>query len=155
MTSYPKKNHMARDDDFSAPTKRLIAKRSAYCCAYPSCFAPTSGPAFNDDAAVSIGEAAHICAASPNGPRYDETTSSEERQDAENGIWMCRTHAALIDRDEDRFTIDLLREWKYAAEDRAMRTLGQPRGFASGSVGTLGARHPSTLYGGNDNSDPC
>ena len=28
----------------------------------------------------------------------------EERAGYENGIWMCRTHVALIDRDEKYFT---------------------------------------------------
>lgn len=122
-----------RNDDFTLPTKRLIAARSGFACAYPNCFAPTSGPA-EDGSSVSIGEAAHITAAQPNGPRFDPSLSEEQRRDAENGIWMCRTHAALIDRDVARFTTDLLRDWKYEAEDRAMRMLGQPRGCASGRL---------------------
>ncbi len=120
-------------NDFTLPTKRLIAARSGFVCAYPNCFAPTSGPA-EDGSSVNIGEAAHITGAQPKGPRFDSSLTEEQRRDAENGIWMCRTHAALIDRDVTRFPTDLLRDWKYEAEDRAMRMLGQPRGCASGTL---------------------
>ena len=60
---------MARDDDLIAPTKRLIASRAGYLCSLPNCFAPTSGLALDEQRAVNIGEAAHITAAQPNGPR--------------------------------------------------------------------------------------
>ena len=128
---------MPRDDDFSAATKRLIAQRSGYMCAFPSCLAPTAGPGLDPKLSVNIGEATHITAASKGRPRYDESLTSEERQDAENGIWMCRTHAALIDRDIDRYPADLLRDWKYEAEGRAMRVLGQPSGCAQGLIATV------------------
>ena len=36
-----------------------------------------------------------------------------------NGIWMCRTHAALIDRDEKYFTVEMLKSWKEDAEKNA------------------------------------
>ncbi|QEF98102.1 hypothetical protein Mal15_21490 [Stieleria maiorica] len=127
---------MARDD-FSAPTKRTIAQRSGYVCAYPNCLAPTSGPALDGESAVNIGVAAHICAASENGPRYDPTMTEQERADAENGIWMCANHSTLIDRDDDKYTVDVLRDWKYEAEDRAMKMLGQPRGCAKGSLASV------------------
>jgi hypothetical protein len=58
----------------------------------------------------------------------------EERVDAENGIWMCGTHASLIDRDDVRFTVEQIRNWKYDSEDRAMRMLGQQQGCAQGRL---------------------
>ena len=135
---------MARDDDFSAATKRLIAQRAGYVCAFPNCLAPTSGPAVDDNRAVNVGEAAHITAASENGPRYDATLTSEQRQDADNGIWMCSTHATLIDRDVDRYPTELLLEWKSASEDRAMKMLGQPKGCSQGKIATVS---PATQLG--------
>ena len=65
---------------------------------------------------VNIGTAAHICAAAPGGPRYDNSMSTAERSSAENGIWMCRDHGKAIDSDEKHFTTHLLREWKRQAE---------------------------------------
>ncbi len=135
---------MARDDDFSAQTKRLIAQRAGYMCAYPNCMAPTSGPAKDGSRAVNVGEAAHITAASENGPRFDPSLTPEERQDAKNGIWMCSTHATLIDRDVVRYPTELLRDWKFESEDRAMKMLGQPKGCSQGKIATVS---PATRLG--------
>ncbi|MDY0166053.1 MAG: hypothetical protein RBS80_05885 [Thermoguttaceae bacterium] len=128
---------MARDDDFSAPTKRLIAQRAGYVCAYPNCMAPTSGPSLDGIRSVNVGEAAHITGASENGPRFDASLTPEGRQDADNGIWMCATHATLIDRDVARYPTELLREWKCESENRAMKMLGQPKGCSQGRLATV------------------
>lgn len=69
---------MARDD-FKEPTKRLIAERSGYVCAFPNCLAPTFGPAMDGSRSVNVGVAAHITAASVGGPRYDASTTAEQR----------------------------------------------------------------------------
>jgi hypothetical protein len=61
-----------------------------------------------------IGKAAHIHAAAP-GPgarRYLASMSSEERSHITNAIWLCATHADLIDRDEVTYTADVLRAMK-------------------------------------------
>lgn len=74
---------------------------------------------------VNVGQAAHITAAAP-GPgakRYDPTLTKEERRAANNGIWLCQLCAKLIDTDEARFTVYLLREWKQDAEERAFRDI--------------------------------
>lgn len=45
---------------------------------------------------------------------------------ADNGIWMCRTHAALIDRDEKYFTVEMFKKWKEDVEREAgNRLIGQ------------------------------
>lgn len=72
---------------------------------------------------VSIGEAAHICAASPGGKRYDNSMSPEQRSSYENGIWLCRNCAAMIDRDEDYYTVDMLHMWKQLAELEASKNI--------------------------------
>jgi hypothetical protein len=83
---------------------------------------------------VNLGEAAHITAAQPNGPRYDPSLKPEQRRDAENGIWLCAIHASLVDRDEARFPVGLLQTWKGDAEHRAMKMLGKPTSCATGSI---------------------
>jgi hypothetical protein len=124
-------------DDFNQPTKRLIAERCGYVCAYPNCLAPTYGPAVDETRSVNIGVAAHITAAAKGGPRYDSSLSAEERSGPENGIWLCSTHAALIDRDVDRFPAYELHNWKSEIEHRAMKMLGQPRGCAASKLATV------------------
>jgi len=127
---------MARDD-FKEPTKRLIAERSGYVCAFPNCLAPTFGPAMDGSRSVNVGVAAHITAASVGGPRYDASTTAEQRACEDNGIWLCSTHASLIDRDVDRFTTPVLQDWKYEIENRAMKKLGQPQGCATCKLATV------------------
>ncbi|VTR91847.1 Uncharacterized protein OS=Candidatus Methylomirabilis oxyfera GN=DAMO_2872 PE=4 SV=1 [Gemmata massiliana] len=125
---------MKRDDDFPAATKRLLAARAGHVCSCPECMAPTSGPALNDAQPVNLGDAAHITAASPKGPRYDATLSPDQRSDADNGIWLCKIHAAVVDRDETRYPVNLLRAWKEEAERRALKVLGKPTSCATGNI---------------------
>ena len=127
---------MARDD-FKEATKRLIAERCGYVCAYPNCLAPTYGPAVDQARSVNIGVAAHISAAAEGGPRYDPSLTPDGRSGEENGIWLCSTHAALIDRDVDRFPTHELHNWKSEIENRAMKMLGQPRGCAVCKLATV------------------
>lgn len=117
---------MARDD-FSRQTIDRMAKRAGMRCSNPDCRSPTSGPAAAPTDVTNTGVAAHICAASLGGPRYDGDMAPEERSAITNGIWLCQNHAKLVDDDEIAFPVSLLREWKEVAEHIAALEL---RGFA-------------------------
>jgi hypothetical protein len=106
-------------DEFSADVKDILARRAGIRCSNPDCRRPSSGPRDAPDKAVNIGVAAHITAATPGGPRYDESLSSEGRKAIENGIWLCQNCAKLIDNDAERFTTNILRRWKSLAEEAA------------------------------------
>ena len=112
-------------DDFTSATKDLLAKRVGFKCSNPGCRQPTSGPQADPSGAVNIGVAAHITAASPDGPRYDATLTPELRRATDNGIWLCQTDAKLVDNDAVRYTVDSLRDWKARAEEAAARELEQ------------------------------
>lgn len=102
-------------DDFLPSTKEKAAKRSAYRCAF--CGKPTIGPSFENNEAVSnTGVAAHICAAAPGGKRYDPNMTPEQRKSIDNCVWMCQTHAHLIDTDEVKYSVAVLKEMKQKAE---------------------------------------
>ena len=117
---------MARDD-FTAPTKTQLAKRVGSLCSNPSCRAPTSGPTKGEsDRSVNVGVAAHICAASKNGPRFDPAMASSERMAIGNGIWLCAGCAKKIDDDPAHYTVTMLRRWKREAEEEAHRAVGRP-----------------------------
>jgi hypothetical protein len=118
-------------DDFSPATKELLAKRVGYRCSNPECRQPTSGPQEDPAGAINVGVAAHITAASPNGPRYDASLTSEQRCSAQNGVWVCQTCAKLVDNDESRYSVEALKEWKRVAELAAVRALEQRRSAAS------------------------
>lgn len=69
-------------------------------CSNPNCRRETKGPHSNPQKRVSIGEAAHITAAAEGGPRYNPDLTPEERSSIENGIWLCKSCARMIDSDE-------------------------------------------------------
>lgn len=108
-------------DDFNKKTKDLLASRVGHRCSNPNCRKLTCGPSKeNNNTAVSnIGVAAHICAASAGGPRYDKNMTEEKRKSFNNGIWLCSSCASLIDRDVENYTIDKLKKWKEDAEKAA------------------------------------
>ncbi len=107
-------------DDFSQKTKELLSKRVGNRCSNPNCRQLTSGPREDPEKALNVGVAAHITAASPEGPRYDATISSEERSSAKNGIWLCQKCAKLVDNDPSRYNIEILVNWKADAESAAL-----------------------------------
>lgn len=96
-------------DDFTRQTKRILADRVAWRCSVPGCSRVTIGPKGGDATkAMNVGEAAHINGASPQGPRPDPLMSAEERKSLDNGIWMCRHHARLIDADSSEYSASTL-----------------------------------------------
>lgn len=111
-------------DNFTDETKRRAAGRVAYRCSFPGCSNATIGASAKGSNEISsIGVAAHICAAAPGGPRYDKNMTAEKRKSVENCIWMCQTHAKLIDTDEKTYTVELLKQWKTDAEAAASAAL--------------------------------
>ena len=106
-------------DDFTKKTKELLAHRAAYRCSKPDCGVPTRGAASDDKGTINIGVAAHITAASSEGPRYDPSLTSEERKDHSNGIWLCENHGKLVDSDKYHFTVEELFSWKRIAARRS------------------------------------
>jgi hypothetical protein len=74
-------------------------------------------------AVASTGEAAHIHAASPGGKRYLASMTKEQRTHIDNAIWMCGTHATLIDQDEVTYPAQKLVAWKREHEDRVAAEL--------------------------------
>jgi len=112
-------------DEFTRTTKENLARRVGHRCSNPNCRQLTSGPQENPDSTINIGVAAHISAASPGGTRYDRNMSSEQRKSIENGMWLCQNCAKLVDNDEERYNVKLLREWKASAEQRALHEIEQ------------------------------
>ena len=129
----------ARYDDFKQPTIKALAGRAGYRCSIPGCRRATVGPKQGDlQAAMTTGKAAHITAASLNGPRYDPRLSPEERRDISNGLWACGTCADIIDRDELNYSVETLRQFKQLVEKEAHEALFGP---------STAPAEPTTLVG--------
>lgn len=118
---------MARSDDFTKAVQDELAFRVNCRCSNPRCRRPTTGPMLEEEGHVRLGEAAHICAASSNGPRYDASMTSKERKSAANGIWLCRNCHKMVDRDVKRYPVEKLRQWKQMAEEQAYQELENTR----------------------------
>ena len=122
-------------DDFTKSTIDKAAKRVGYRCSCPSCRVATVGPSDESESKTSIiGEASHICAAAPGGPRFDPTMTPEERKHISNCIWLCKNHARLIDTDVKKYTVEVLRTWKKDAEAFANAELGSDKRSDKGST---------------------
>jgi len=113
-------------DNFTASTKKALANRVSHKCSNPMCRRDTSGPHHDPNRSISIGVAAHITAASVGGPRFDSSLNPKIRSSVDNGIWLCQSCAKLIDSDEIRFPVDLLKEWKLWAENEASASIIKP-----------------------------
>lgn len=132
-------------DEFSPNTRTALALRANYKCSFTDCGIPTSGP--NDsspDGVTKIGVAAHIHAASPLGPRYLPSMSSDERKSISNGIWLCPTHSTLIDRDTTKYTADFLREMKATHENQ---TQSEMSGLKKANIDLI-ALSPELVFSG-------
>lgn len=114
-------------DLFSARVKDLLAQRAGYRCSFPNCGALTIGPHTESEKVVNTGVAAHITAASPGGPRYDASRTPEQRASSHNGIWLCGTHAHLVDTDVIRFTTARLQQYR---SDHELRVRLEQSGLA-------------------------
>ncbi|MDO8142925.1 MAG: hypothetical protein Q6358_15615 [Candidatus Brocadiales bacterium] len=110
-------------DDFPVTIKDVLAKRVGFRCSNSDCRQPTSGPQTDPSKAVNVGVAAHITAASPQGPRYDPVLTPEERSSINNGIWLCQICAKLVDNDSSRYRAETLKAWKREAEEAAIKEL--------------------------------
>ena len=108
-------------DNFTEKVRNQIGKRAGWLCSAPFCRRHTDGSNLEGDGEFSVGVAAHICAAAPNGPRYDASMTPEQRRSADNGIWLCQDHARAIDSDPAAFSVDCLRGWKLQAQHDSFR----------------------------------
>ena len=140
-----------RRNDFSRATKRMLADRVGHVCSCPNCRAPTSGPQLIPGKSVVAGDAAHITAASPKGPRYNHSLTPDERRHYNNGIWLCVNHARIVDQDKSRYTEGVLRRWKADAEAEAQKRFGRPQVSAEG----IPSGHPELQPGDRELVQDC
>ncbi|RXM40449.1 hypothetical protein BOQ62_05615 [Chryseobacterium sp. CH21] len=111
-------------DNFTSKTKEILAKRVAWRCSFPGCGRITVGAGHKgNNTVINLGEACHIYAAAPLGPRYNESMSQEQRSSIDNGIWLCKHHAKIIDSDYYNYSAETLIQWKILAEKKAFNLL--------------------------------
>lgn len=114
-------------DDFDEKTKTIARRRVNGICSNPDCKIPTQGPSSTLDNGIEfIGEVAHICAASKDGPRYDEDQTTEDRKSINNALFLCSNCAEKIDKNMGiDYPKELLYSWKQDAEKEAKLNFGK------------------------------
>ncbi|RVQ67839.1 hypothetical protein EKN06_06110 [Croceicoccus ponticola] len=110
-------------DEFSPATKRAIERQARGHCSNPACRRLTHAATSDGAGEINIGQASHICAAAPGGPRYDAQMTSEERAAADNGIWLCDVHGRAVDAKDSKFTVEELHRWKRQTNEDSWRSV--------------------------------
>lgn len=110
--------------DFNKRTIDTLAKRAAYRCSNPECRILTVGPNSEVDKSTTIGEAAHIFGARGNSKRYNSEMTDAARAEITNAIWLCRNCHKLIDTDDQKYTDEVLFEWRELHEQYTQSELG-------------------------------
>ncbi len=85
--------------------------RAAGRCSHPECKRAVVAEAKEDAEAAAVGEAAHIVAPGPDGPRGGEK-APERIHGYENLILLCAHHHAIVDRQASAHPVEKLRAWK-------------------------------------------
>lgn len=135
----------SKRDNFTPKTIETLKLRVAGRCSNPDCRVQTlSAKTENNEGVTNIGKAAHICAASPGGPRYNSNMSAKERKSIDNGIWLCSNHADEIDKDIKAYPVKLLKKWKKIAEEKSRLEIGTKIPDADETINTL-----TTMLTGN------
>lgn len=111
--------------------RRELYLRSGNKCAFPDC--PT---VLMTREGTMIGRICHIEAALPDGKRFNDAMSNEERRSFDNLLLLCGDHHTIIDSDEDRYSVTHLRQMKQRHEERQSERPGTLR-LASGEHGAI------------------
>ncbi|TEU22064.1 MAG: hypothetical protein E3J21_00740, partial [Anaerolineales bacterium] len=115
----------------SLKTHKMFWGLAANRCAFLGCRRELVMDASQTDDESLVGEACHIVAQSPTGPRGDSPLPPKQRDHYDNLILLCKIHHKLIDDQPNTYTVQRLLQMKAAHEKWVRLTLGpRPRGPA-------------------------
>lgn len=102
----------------------LLFMRSGNRCAFTDCRRLLTAEGNKLDRIVVLGEAAHMVAESPKGPRGDSPLTLEERNRYDNLMLLCSQHHQLVDAQPKTYTVERLRGMKGFHELRVQNSQG-------------------------------
>ena len=108
-------------------TKIKLAFLSGGICAFPNCGTPLVKEV-REGKHDTVYHAAHICGQKRGSARYVTNMTDQERDHISNLLYLCQNHHAIIDGDEEEWTIERLREMKHNHENKAWEAI--ENGFA-------------------------
>ena len=101
--------------------KRLYAL-SGNQCAHPECQNLLVAPETDQSDAAVVNHICHIYARSDSGPRNNPGLTEEERNSYDNLILLCAHHHAIVDKQPDTYTAEILKRWKQEHEAKRMHS---------------------------------
>ena len=104
--------------NYTNAVRALLWSRSGGLCTFPDCGVICVLPANDNDPAVTLGVIAHIESLSDDGPRANPSLTIQQRNSYNNLIILCGTHHTQVDAQPNTYTVELLRTWKAAQEER-------------------------------------
>jgi hypothetical protein len=90
----------------------LLWGRAAARCGHPDCKRFLVEPATDLDAEAMYGQAAHMAAHSPGGPRFDPNYPQAKLDSYDNLLLLCGNCHTIVDKQPNTYTTDQLRSWK-------------------------------------------
>lgn len=104
--------------------QRLLFAKSGNRCAFEGCRRVLTAEASPPDSPVVLGEAAHIVAESPDGPRGNYSLPSDKRNQYDNLILLCNQHHQLVDSQPQTYPVERLHAMREIHEKWVEQTLG-------------------------------
>jgi len=124
-------------------TRKVLWGRSGNLCAF--CKEHLVVDASAADPESVVGDECHIISGAPNGPRHDPTLASDEIDDINNLILLCRVHHKLVDDQAETFTASTLQQLKANHERWVKDRLGTQSQAESVRVVRTAAEIPTHL----------
>lgn len=90
----------------------MVIQQSGNHCAIPTCRKPLLKEGTATDDPANIGKLAHIKGEKPGAARYDSDMTDEERNHHSNLIYVCANCHDMIDKQERKYTVEVLQEIK-------------------------------------------
>lgn len=94
----------------SDKTRKILWGRSGNLCAI--CKHKLVVEATLEDAESVVGEECHINSSKENGPRHDYSYPTDQLDDYENLILLCRIHHKMVDDQSETYTAEILRQMR-------------------------------------------
>lgn len=93
-------------------TQKMLWGRAAGRCSEPNCRIDLYFDETETDDPTAVGENCHMVAESDDGPRANPSMPIERRNSYSNLILLCRNHHKVIDAQEHKYTVEVLRNMK-------------------------------------------
>ena len=99
-------------------TLKSVFAHSGNMCAFPGC---NQLLMFSED--FNISNVCHISGLNVGSARYNSSLSDDFLNSEKNLILLCPTHHSIVDKDEKRFTVDVLVNMKKSWEEYVQKTI--------------------------------